>query len=295
MRPYVISQWLFTKRLIYFLTIFFVSVFFISPVAGQQTMTVQLAKVFKGHDVNEYLVSEKYDGVRAIWRNNTLFTRHGHEIHAPAWFTENWPDTWLDGELWFERNNFEYVMSTVSKDKPIDSEWQKIRYMVFDKPDYVNIFEMRYLAYLSLINATDSPYLIAVKQFSMASNHSLYGLLTDYVDTGAEGLMLHKKDALFGSGRTGNLVKLKTHMDSEALVVKHYQGNGKYSEMLGAMLVRWFSPTGKEVYFKIGSGFSDLQRSNPPSIGSKITFKYYGLTKRGVPKYASFIRAHDEG
>jgi len=42
--------------------------------------------------------------------------------------------------------------------------------------------------------------------------------------------------------------------------------------------------------FKIGSGFSDIQRQAPPSIGTIITFKYYGLTARGIPRFASFLR-----
>jgi DNA ligase-1 len=40
---------------------------------------------------------------------------------------------------------------------------------------------------------------------------------------------------------------------------------------------------------KIGSGFSDNQRKNPPAIGTSVTFKYYGLTKKGKFKYPSGI------
>jgi DNA ligase-1 len=56
--------------------------------------------------------------------------------------------------------------------------------------------------------------------------------------------------------------------------------------MLGSLLVELDSG----LQFKIGSGFSDLQRQNPPQINTIITFKYYGLTARGIPRFASFLR-----
>ena len=46
--------------------------------------------------------------------------------------------------------------------------------------------------------------------------------------------------------------------------------------------------TGQEV--TIGTGFTDAERNNPPQIGDEITFKYYGLTKKGSFKYPVFLR-----
>ncbi|MFM9835990.1 MAG: hypothetical protein ACKVOA_07790 [Methylophilaceae bacterium] len=39
-------------------------------------------------DLNAYLVSEKLDGVRAIWDDNRLVTRQANPIHAQTWFTK---------------------------------------------------------------------------------------------------------------------------------------------------------------------------------------------------------------
>ena len=44
-----------------------------------------------------YLVSEKLDGVRALWDGSELRFRSGRPIAAPAWFTEALPATALDG------------------------------------------------------------------------------------------------------------------------------------------------------------------------------------------------------
>lgn len=50
-------------------------------------------------DPRAYWVSEKLDGVRAIWDGKTLRFRSGRPIHAPAWFTAGLPAHPLDGEL----------------------------------------------------------------------------------------------------------------------------------------------------------------------------------------------------
>ena len=58
--------------------------------------------------------------------------------------------------------------------------------------------------------------------------------------------------------------------------------------MLGALVVE--TPEG--LRFKLGSGFTDAQRENPPEIGSLVTYKYTGKTANGVPRFASFLRAY---
>lgn len=41
--------------------------------------------------------------------------------------------------------------------------------------------------------------------------------------------------------------------------------------------------------FKIGTGFDDQQRENPPAIGSVIKFKCMEFTQAGVPRFPVFI------
>ncbi|MEO9274139.1 DNA ligase [Marinomonas sp. 5E14-1] len=249
----------------------------------------QLASVYsESTDVRQYLVSEKYDGVRAIWTGTTLVSRQGNIIHAPNWFIEKLPNVWLDGELWSKRKDFQFIISTVSKNTPIDSEWQKIRYMVFDAPDEEKVmtFEARYQRYTQIVNSLDLPHVIPVKQILVSSNQALQQLLEDYVKEGAEGLILHRKLARFESGRTDSLLKLKPYMDAEAKVIEILNGSGKYDGMMGSILVEM--PSG--IRFKIGSGFSDEERRSPPKIGDYITYKYHGFTDRGVPRFASYLR-----
>ena len=113
--------------------------------------------------------------------------------------------------------------------------------------------------------------------------------MTAYVDKGAEGLMLHRRLARFPNGRSDNLLKLKPHMEADAKVVETLNGSGKYDGMMGSILVEM--PSG--IRFKIGSGFSDKERSAPPKIGESIVYKYHGFTERGIPRFASFLRFRD--
>ncbi|MFT5082416.1 MAG: DNA ligase-1, partial [Lentisphaeria bacterium] len=254
-------------------------------------LPVQLASVYDGEmDVNAFLVSEKYDGVRAIWKNGQLQTRNGNAIHAPAWFLAGLPAVWLDGELWSQRQDFEFIASTVRKQKPIDSEWRRIRYMIFDAPNTTQNFHQRAQYYTQLVNNIGLEHLRPVKQFRINNNVALSSLLAEYTEARAEGLMLHRAQAMFTSGRSQNIFKLKPYMDAEAIVLEHLPGKGKYEGLMGAIKVRWKKDVNEFVIFKIGTGFSDEDRANPPSIGSTITFKYHGLTINELPRFASFLR-----
>lgn len=260
---------------------------------GSAIVSVQLANVFAGEDVSEYLVSEKYDGVRAIWKNGELRTRNGNIIHAPSWFVKGWPNLWLDGELWAGRQNFEQVMSTVTKLRPVDAQWKQIRFMVFDAPNPKQVFARRAAFYQELLTRAELEYIKPVVQFKVQNNIELSALLHHYTRQGAEGLMLQKAHASFANGRTNNLLKLKAYMDAEATVIAHLPGKGKYLNMTGALLVRYQDAEGQAVEFKIGTGLSDKQRQHPPGIGSIITFKYHGYTRNGVPRFASFLRVRE--
>ncbi|GAA0824887.1 DNA ligase [Marinomonas arenicola] len=271
---------------------FFVVVFtvLLFSQASLASPAVQLAKRYLDTgSVADFLISEKYDGVRGIWTGSELLSRTGKRIHAPSWFTEALPNVWLDGELWSKRGDFQFIASVTSKASPIDSEWRQLQYLVFDAPDYEHTFLERSRRYRHLVTQLNVPFVVAVEQFTLADNQQLAERLEQYVRRGAEGLMLHRKSAMFSGGRSDNLLKLKPFMDDEATVVGISPGKGKYTNQMGALLVE--TPAG--IRFKIGSGFSDAERANPPSIGATITYKYHGHTNKGVPRFASFLRVRN--
>lgn len=244
-----------------------------------------LAKTYTDEiNVADYWVSEKLDGVRAYWDGRQLLSRQGNRIYAPDWFVENFPPNKLDGELWITRGAFEDTVSTVKKHRPIDQEWRQVRYMIFELPQGEGTFTQRLERINSL--ATQSVYLQRIKQYRLPSLSALQAALDEVVAAGGEGLMLHYADSLYSTGRSDVLLKLKKYSDAEAVVIEHLPGKGRHTGRLGALLLEM--PDGKR--FKLGGGFTDAQREQPPLVGSWVTYKYYGLTRRGIPKFASFLR-----
>ena len=73
-------------------------------------------------DPAAYLVSEKYDGVRAIWDGKSLRFRSGRPVNAPDWFIAKLPPEKLDGELWLARGTFERLSGYVRKSSPLDAD-----------------------------------------------------------------------------------------------------------------------------------------------------------------------------
>ena len=114
----------------------FIATLLASPLSfAKTTQGVLLAQDYKpGIDVSQYLISEKFDGVRALWDGKSLRFRSGQLITAPAWFTAKLPATPLDGELWLARGKFDALSGIVRKLQPVDAEWNQIKYMVFELP-----------------------------------------------------------------------------------------------------------------------------------------------------------------
>lgn len=237
-------------------------------------------------DIRQYWVSEKLDGVRAYWDGKQLISRGGNIIQAPAWFTADFPPRPLDGELWLARQQFAQILSTVSKQQPVNSEWQQLAYYIFELPQAEGTFTERIRMMQLLVQQQNSPYLQVVPQFRVADRATLLAKLAQLEQAGAEGLMLHHQDAHYKTGRSADLLKLKTYQDAEATVIGYRPGRGKYQGMVGALIVR--TPEGKE--FAIGSGLTDALRQTPPAVGSEITYRYNGYTSNGIPRFARFLR-----
>lgn len=248
---------------------------------------LMLANVYhQGLNLSDYWVSEKYDGVRALWDGKQFISRGGNIYHAPDWFTVDFPRKRLDGELWISRQSFELLVSTVRDKTPDEEAWKSVKFMVFDMPDVDEIFDERLVHLNEVIRSMQIPWLRAVKQIKIKDHQALMDHLDLITQQGAEGLMLHKGSSLYRGKRSGDLLKVKPYEDAEAVVVGHVAGKGKYTDMMGAITV--VLKNGDT--FKIGSGFTDAERKNPPRIGSIITYQFRGKTKNGIPRFATYLR-----
>ena len=198
----------------------------------------------------DFLVSEKLDGVRALWDGQVLRFRSGRRIAAPGWFLAGLPTTPLDGELWLGRGSFDRLSGNVRRSAPVDADWQALRYMIFDLPGGAGPFAERMQRAVSLVGAGSPAWLQVIAQERVADVASLDQKLKTLTGQGAEGLMLHRADALWAPGRSDALRKLKAMPDDEALVVAHVPGKGRLEGKLGALQVEM--PGGRALPWGLG-------------------------------------------
>lgn len=251
---------------------------------------LMLANVYRrGMPLAGYWISEKYDGVRGYWDGRQLWTRGGERVHTPAWFTADFPAVALDGELWAGRGHFAQAVSTVRSQTPDDAAWRAMRFMVFDLPAEPGDFDHRLAMLRQLLSVAGAPWAVAVPQQRIGSHAALRALLERTVQQGGEGLMLHRGQSLYRSERNDDLLKYKLYEDAEARVVALLPGQGKHAGRLGALLVE----TGEGLRFKLGGGFSDAERAQPPRVGDLVTYRYNGLNASGVPRFARFLRVRE--
>jgi DNA ligase-1 len=165
-----------------------------------------------------------------------------------------------------------------------------MHFMVFDLPNDPGRFESRVVHMRELLGAVNVAWLRPVAQFRVRDADALDARLAAVVAGGGEGLVLHHRDAHYRIGRSNDLLKYKPYSDAEARVVAYTPGKGKYRGMLGALVVE----RADGLRFRIGSGFSDAQRAAPPPVGSFVTYRYNGVSERGVPRFARFLHVRHE-
>lgn len=259
---------------------------------GRTVPALTQARIYQGDaDLSRYWVSEKFDGVRAYWDGEDLISRHGNRFDVPATFTRGFPKQPLDGELWMGRGTFSRMVGLINRHDTGPEHWRDVYYMVFDLPRAAGPFDDRLRTLRRLLKDHDNPHLRLVRQIKVADRAALNRRLEKVIEAGGEGLMLHRGDAPYRSYRSTDLLKVKPYQDAEARVVAHLPGEGRLEGKMGALLLE----TASGRHFRLGTGFSDAQRANPPPIGSLVTYKFYGRTRHGLPRFPSFLRVRREG
>lgn len=154
-------------------------------------------------NVEGWLASIKYDGVRAIWDGEDFMTRNGKILKCPAWFKEGMPDCRLDGELWMGRNTFPQLQREMQRK---GGDWAGIKFMVFETCDFRDKVEKRISDVLSM----DLPsHCVAVEHVELEGHDHLDSLEKDECDKGGEGYVIRRPGSLYRPGRAGDVVKIK--------------------------------------------------------------------------------------
>jgi DNA ligase 1 len=163
--------------------------------------------------------------------------------------------------------------------------------MLFDLPAHPGVFTERNAALAGVVAGIGRPWVRHIEQFKVTDRAALQKLLNRIVKEGGEGLMLHRGDSLYRAERNDDLLKLKPFEDAEARVIAHLPGKGRYAGQLGALQVE--TPQGQR--FRVGGGFTDTQRRDPPPVGSWVTYRFTERhAKSGLPRFPRFLRVRED-
>ncbi len=247
---------------------------------------VQKPQIYDEQNISGWLMSEKLDGIRGYWDGEKLYSKNGNPINAPKWFTANFPPFPLDGELWSKRDDFEAIQATVLDANP-SKNWENITYNIFEVPEVKGDFLMRLQKAKEWFEIHPNPHINIIKQIVCKDEQHLQNYLNEIIALKGEGVVIKEGIEPYHTGRSPYILKVKKVQDMEGIAIGYnYDKKGKFKSLKLKL--------DNGVIFNLGGGFSDKERETPPQLGKIVTFKYYGFTKNGVPKFASFLRVREK-
>ena len=269
--------------------------------------------------------SEKLDGYRAQTDNidDTIKSRNGKLYNCPEWFMDamriDGVVVNMDGELFAGRDKFQQ-MGVVRKKVPIDEEWYNIKFYVFDLPDLMESFKMRYQKLVEIVETLQTNWSNYQLQNSELMNiscpvvlceHTLVESMDDMkcfyksvLDSGGEGIMLNDPNAMYEGKRSNGLLKYKPSFDMEARIIGYKKGAGKNKGKLGALICQplkncdtYHMVDEIEAHEFSTSGMDNSVRESyltTHPIGTIITIQCSGFTNSGKPRFARYLRIRDD-
>lgn len=254
--------------------------------SAAQAEGLLLAREYQQQDVRGWAMSEKLDGVRAFWDGKRLLSRNGHAFTPSPDFTRDFPPFALDGELYSSRGQFERISAAV---RSYRGDWSGLKLHVFDVPHAEGNLYQRLAVLEKWLDTHPQVNIVCITQHEVRDFAQVQAFLRQIEAGGGEGVMLRDPNAGYAAGRSNQLLKLKSLQDAECTVTAHHAGKGKYRGKLGA-----FSCCNEHGAFRIGTGLSDADRSNPPPIGTVITYRHRGFTAKGLPRFPSYLRIRSD-
>lgn len=253
-------------------------------------------------NISDYLVSEKLDGVRGFWDGKRLYSKNENLYYPPDDFVKNFPPFAIDGELYCDAE-FEDIISDVKK-----SKFQCVKLYVFEVPNQKGNLEQRLQVLKDYLKIYPNDNIKIIPQLNFKNKDEFFKYFDDITKNGAEGVVLHKKDTDFDTKKGDNIIKFKKYFDDECVItkinytknlLKNYECKWDIKNAQKALKTKkqkelFNSKKNEQYIIKIGSGFNKDHRENPLSIGTKITIKYYKISKNLKPIHAVFIRVRKD-
>lgn len=169
----------------------------------KEELKPMLAATFSGQDVSGWMMQEKFDGIRAVWDGETLWTREGNRINAPAaWLARLPAGIALDGELWAGRGRFAVVESVRRRKCSTVEDWAALSFVAFDAPEHGGTAAER-------IEFVESLGVECADTFNCFGESHARETMRMFVADGGEGIVLRDPSAPYVHGRSRFMLKMK--------------------------------------------------------------------------------------
>jgi DNA ligase-1 len=163
---------------------------------------MQHALHWDGDDVTGWIVTEKFDGCRAYWDGEQLWSRGGKAIDIPDEWRESLPaGVHLDGELFAGYGNSRRVASAIRHGS--SKFTAGMMFMVFDAPEAAG----DYLARMRTVRGNEVVKLVPISIAN--STRRAIETMEEVQARGGEGLMLRHPRLRYAPGRTNLMLKMK--------------------------------------------------------------------------------------
>lgn len=239
-------------------------------------------------DTMRWMEQPKLNGVFARWDPTTqaFYSKRGIIFHRhliPELYDEmihsRSPHP-LDGELWHEHLTLQQITGALGHERDYKKELpHSLRYVLYD---YVPTHKplMRYVERHETLKV-------------FAENNDLDFIDHHYAltDTNCDGTIYRYINGIYKPGQGGNVLKVKSWKELDAIVVTPELGTGGtlFQNVMGALRCT-AQIKGRTVEFYVGSGFTHEERieflENPPS---KIKVRYLHLSPDGFPLNPSYL------
>ena len=252
----------------------------------------------RGNPTAIYDCQPKLDGVRAMFNcKHGFITRMGKKITSVPHITkaiEISEDTWLDGELYTSKLNFESLSGIVRRLTPCP-ESEQVEFHIFDcyltkTPDANWRDRLKYIESIHF----NTPLVKVVPTLKNVKGSVVDRLVDDYVKYGHEGLIARNPEGVYClNERSASLLKHKRFHDSEYLVVGASEGKGRDT---GTIV--WECITPEEKRFSVRPEGThehrqELWKNWRDHIGKKLTVRYQELTRLGIPRFPVGVALRD--
>lgn len=228
----------------------------------------------------------KANGICAKWDGERLVSRQG-KVWSPAalphlyeklsdWSNRN-PNVILTGELYCHGMPFQEIEARCAV-KRVAAHSDALRVdlhafdVVSDEPAEVR---------QSFLMHNYSPWL-AVCQ--VTTDKEMFGWLKRFNEVGYEGIMLRRPGAPYRPGRSDLVIKVKPIRYCQVIITSCYEGQGKFSSMLGGFKVNMGG-----VKFAVGGGnITEIERemcwkNRAKLAGQKLVINFRDTFSSGIP------------